>query len=64
MTGRRQDITGIYPDGPKGQRKANLRYKGNVMLFWLGILAVIVGIGMVITQIEDVGEIWRFLFGC
>lgn len=47
---RRVDkAAGIYPDGPKGQRKANLRYKGNVMLFWLGILAVIVGIGMVIT---------------
>jgi len=62
---RRVDkAAGIYPDGLKGQRKENLRYKGNVMLFWLGILVVIVGIGMVITLIEDVGEIWRFLFGC
>lgn len=47
---RRVDkAAGIYPDGPKRQRKANLRYKGNVMLFWLGVLAVIVGIGMIIS---------------
>ncbi len=47
---RRVDkAAGIYPDGPKGQRKANMRYKGNVLLFWLGVLAVIVGIGMILS---------------
>lgn len=39
---------GINPDGPKGQRKANRAYKSNVLLFWLGVLGVIVLIGILL----------------